>query len=85
MQKKLKELRDKGVEVIACRDNVTDHRTHLKGVQPRGWPAGKTWENVPGGQSGNEVVVATTGTDSKRRVPVRGEGHGSINLTLHEG
>ena len=83
-EKRLKELRDKGVEVIACRDSVTDHWDHLKGVQPRGWPAGKTWDNVPGCQGGKEVVVATTGTDSKRRVPARGEGHGSVNMTLHE-
>jgi Anthrax toxin lethal factor, N- and C-terminal domain len=75
-------------KVIACRDNITDYRTDLKGVQPRGWDPGDTWDIVPGVFSGdkNEVVIATIGhgTAAGAHVPATGEGHGSSNLTIHE-
>jgi uncharacterized Zn-binding protein involved in type VI secretion len=74
---------------VACRGSVTDYRTALRGVQPRGWPTGSTWDSVPGAYmpDTNEVVIATTGhgTPGGAHVPATGEGHGSANLVLHEG
>ena len=83
-ESRLSQMKKNGTKVIACRGSVTDYWTNLKKQQPRGWAPGKTWDIVPGGQSGKEVVVATTGEGNNRRVPVRGEGHGSVNMTLHE-
>jgi hypothetical protein len=81
-------MTNNGTKVIACRDNITDYRTDLKGVQPRGWDPGDTWDMVPGVYLGddNEVVVATIGhgTAAGAHVPATGEGHGSHNLTVHE-
>jgi hypothetical protein len=81
-------MTDNGTKVIACRDNITDYRTDLKGVQPRGWDPGDTWDIVPGVYLGdtNEVVIATIGhgTGAGAHVPANGEGHGSHNLTIHE-
>jgi hypothetical protein len=77
-----------GVKVIACRDSVTDFASDLKGVQPRGWPPGATWDSVPGAYmpDRNAVVIATTGhgTPPGAHVPATGEGHGSANLVIHE-
>jgi hypothetical protein len=74
--------------VIACRGSITDYRTDLKGVQPRGWPPGATWDTVPGlaNSARNEVVIATIGhgTTAGAHVPKSGEGHGSANLVIHE-
>jgi hypothetical protein len=74
--------------VIACRNSITDYRTDLKGVQPRGWPPGATWDSVPGvaNSSRNEVVIAVIGhgTTAGAHVPQTGEGHGSANLVIHE-
>lgn len=79
-------LRMKGARIIVCRGSITDHAKDLKGVQPRGWPAGMTWDIVPGVYLPNrkQVVVATLAMPGGRRLPVRGEGHGSFNLLLHE-
>lgn len=84
----LQRLKDKGVKVKVCRGSITEYRTDLKGVQPRGWPAGMTWDSVPGvyNTSKKEVVIATVGhgTDAGAHVPAKGEGHGSQNLVIHE-
>jgi len=76
------------VSVVAARNSVTDHLTHLQGVQPRGWPPNATWDNVPGAYNPatKEVVVATRGhgTPNGPQVAKTGDGHGSYNLTLHE-
>jgi hypothetical protein len=75
------------VKVVACRESITDHRTDLKGVQPRGWPPGATWDNVPGVYLGDEraAVIATRDDGAgHRRVPPTGDGHGSFNVVLHE-
>ncbi len=84
----LQRLVDQGTKVVVCEGSVTDHLTSLKGVAPRGWPPGSTWDNVPGlyNPAGNEVVIATVGqgTDAGAHVPASGEGHGSYDLVLHE-
>jgi hypothetical protein len=84
----LEQMQKNGTKVIACRGSVTDYRTDLKGVQPRGWPPGSTWDKVPGSNTPdkNEVVIAVIGHDTPAgpHVPKTGEGHGSVNLVAHE-
>ena len=84
----LEQMQKNGTKVIACRNSVTDYRTDLKGVQPRGWPPGSTWDKVPGSnmRDKNEVVIAVTGhgTAAGAHVPKTGEGHGSVNMAAHE-
>jgi uncharacterized Zn-binding protein involved in type VI secretion len=82
-------LEAKGGKIVVCRGSVTEYRTDLKGVHPRDWPAGATWDTVPGvySEDKNEVVIATVGhgTPAGAHVPATGEGHGAANLVLHEG
>lgn len=76
-----------GVQVVACRDSVTDHLTNLRGVTPRGWPPGSTWDRVPGlyDPASMTVVMAThDGATGKRELPDTGYGHGSSNALFHE-
>ncbi len=83
----LQQMERNGTKVVAARGSVTDARTELRGVQPRGWPPGKTWDQVPGAfmPDTNEVVVATqAGPNGTRQVPPTGSSHGSANLVLHE-
>lgn len=83
----LQQMERNGTRVVAARGSVTDARTDLRGVQPRGWPPGKTWDQVPGAfmPDTNEVVVATqAGPNGSRQVPPTGSSHGSANLVLHE-
>ncbi|WP_458412937.1 anthrax toxin lethal factor-related metalloendopeptidase [Schinkia sp. CFF1] len=49
----------------------------LKGVTPRGWSKDKTWDQVPGA-GGKYIAAAKIGASDQ------GNGHGSINLELHE-
>jgi len=72
-----------GVDVMVCRTSVTDYMTELKGVRPRGWPPGSTWDQVPGlySPSKNEVVIATESRLGGRIVSTR---HGSENMVFHE-
>jgi hypothetical protein len=80
-------LKQQGTKVVVCRGSVTDYLTDLKGVRPRGWPPGSTWDSVPGlcDSPKNEVVIAIIGHASgKPHVPRKGEGHGSYNLVVHE-
>lgn len=84
----LEQMKANGTKVVACRGSVTDYDASLRGVQPRGWPAGSTWDQVPGmyDPNKNEVVVATVGhgTPAGAHVPGTGEGHGSANMPIHE-
>ena len=77
-----------GCKVVVCRKSVTDYRTDLKGVHPRGWSKGKTWDKVPGLYSPEkkEVIVAVVGhgTATGPHYPRTGEGHGSASLLVHE-
>jgi hypothetical protein len=49
----------RGAKVVAVH-HLTDALPELKGVAPRGWPAGATWDAVDGCWSGgkNEIIVA---------------------------
>lgn len=49
----------------------------LKGISPRGWSSHKTWDQVPGA-GGTYIAAAKIGASEP------GNGHGSINLELHE-
>jgi hypothetical protein len=78
----LEALKKKGVKVVVCRNSVTEIRQDLKGVQPRSWPPGTTWDTVPGLNDPNSkrVIIATR----NGQVPPTGDGHGGVNLVLHE-
>lgn len=68
-----------GARAIMFSGNLTDvwgYRS-LKGVQPRGWPEGSTWDIVPGAGS-PEGFAANPGREQT------GRGHGSTSLALHE-
>ena len=56
--------------------NITelDKMRHLRGVQPRGWSEGKTWDVVPGAHS----------PGIRRTLIGPHKGHGSTDLSLHE-
>ncbi|MGE0385111.1 MAG: hypothetical protein AB7Q97_10305 [Gammaproteobacteria bacterium] len=82
--KMLETMHKNGTDVIACKDSITDYHTDLKGVQPRGWPNGSTWDQVPGAGGAKEVVIATKGTGGGKHVPAQGEGHGAFDLFGHE-
>ena len=89
-KKVLEDLNKAGIQTECCRGPVTESIPELKGVQPRGWPSGSTWDSVPGVYSGSvkKVVVGTMEKDGKRHVPAKGEGpipHGTPNLIGHEG
>jgi len=80
-------LKTNGTKVKVCRGSVTDYLTELRGVKPRGWPPGMTWDSVPGLQqpAKKEVVIATIGhAGHDAHVPKTNEGHGSANLVIHE-
>lgn len=52
-----------------------DHMQQYRGVQPRGWPAGSTWDTVPGAWAGGWGRLLLGGG---------GHGHGSTSLAGHE-
>lgn len=76
----------KRARIVVCRESVTDHERSLRGARPRGWPEGKTWDIVPGAYlpKRSQVVVATRAGPSGRRIAPQGDGHGSVDLLLHE-
>jgi hypothetical protein len=84
----LTRLKNDGTTIVVCRVSVTDYLTQLRGVQPRGWPRGSTWDSVPGVfyPETNEVVLAVVGhnTPVGPHMAATGEGQGSANVMLHE-
>ena len=82
----LQSLEQAGVKVVVTQGTVTEHLTHLKGVTPRGWPPGSTWDQVAGlyNPATKEVVIAThPAGDAARRLPGADES-GSADVLLHE-
>ena len=75
-----------GVQVVVCRDSVTDYWPALSGWCGPGWPAESTWDSVPGTYLAGtkEVIVATCLVRGQVRVPPFAYRHGSFNLLLHE-
>ncbi|MFD9628444.1 anthrax toxin lethal factor-related metalloendopeptidase [Peribacillus muralis] len=69
-----------GVRVKLFEGNLTENQSaaKLKGETPRGYMNKKTtWDDVPG-MGGSHTVLVKIGASNK------GNGHGSINLELHE-
>jgi hypothetical protein len=67
------------LDILAGR-GITEHPTYasMKGVKPRGWNTDHTWDDVPGAGpaiAGNPTVIVA----NRLR-----EGHGSLNLVIHE-
>jgi hypothetical protein len=52
----------RGVKIKVAR-RVVDERPHLRGVRPRGWPSGATFENLGACYDAHEVIVAEVYTD----------------------
>lgn len=76
-----------GIGVVACHDSVTDYATDLRGIHPRNWPEGATWDSVPGAYipAVHNVVIATiAGAGGARHVPAYGELQGSRSIAIHE-
>ncbi|WP_316569872.1 anthrax toxin lethal factor-related metalloendopeptidase [Neobacillus sp. YIM B06451] len=75
----LKKIHQAGIVIRLFNGKLTDNPSaqHLKGVIPRGYTNEMTWDDVPG-IGGSKVVLVKIGASS------RGNGHGSINLELHE-
>ncbi|WP_158633981.1 anthrax toxin lethal factor-related metalloendopeptidase [Radiobacillus deserti] len=72
-------LVDQGVKIRLFEGSLTDEPLlyYLKWEKPRGWTKDVTWEDVPGA-GGGWLISAKIGAS------VPGNGHGSINLELHE-
>ncbi|HZG70399.1 MAG TPA: hypothetical protein VEY51_02600 [Chondromyces sp.] len=76
----LEKAADIGIKVILFNGELTSQPAlaHLKGKVPRGYINKETtWDDVPGA-GGTKNVYAKIGHSDK------GQGHGSINLELHE-
>jgi len=75
----LEKIINNGISMKLFTGKLTDNPTasHLKGKIPRGYTNNVTWDDVPG-IGGSKVVLVKIGASDK------GQGHGSINLELHE-
>jgi Pro-Pro endopeptidase len=76
----LQRINEKGIHIKLFTGSLTDNRAaeDLKDEQPRGYINEKTtWDDVPGMGGGQTVLVKIGASD-------KGEGHGSVNLELHE-
>jgi hypothetical protein len=73
----LQHMQRSGLHITVARGSVTDYLTSLKGVHPRGYPPGATWDTVPGTvdpADPHNIVVATHA----------GPQSASADVTLHE-
>ncbi|WP_374717450.1 toxin [Neobacillus sp.] len=75
----IEKIYQEGIIVNLFSGKLTDHTTtrHLSGKTPRGYQNEVTWDDVPG-IGGSKVVHVKIGASEK------GNGHGSVNLELHE-
>ena len=68
-------IKDKGLKEVHIGIGAMpdlDDNSRFKGIRPRGWPPGETWDIVPGAYGHETVVAGATGR------------HGSDSLILHE-
>jgi hypothetical protein len=74
----LEKVVENNIRIKLFTGSLTDQPgfTHLKGIKPRGYER-FTWDDVPG-TGGSKLALAKIGHS------VKGKGHGSINLELHE-
>lgn len=70
-------LRENGGRVSVFDGPITNHpdMAHLKGVQPRDWPAGKTWDDVGGAQMEGRVYIGYTGESGSASTALHETGH----------
>jgi Pro-Pro endopeptidase len=75
----LEQINHSGIELRLFEGKLTDNpsASHLKGIIPRGYQSKTTWDDVPGIGGGKTVLVKIGASE-------KGNGHGSINLELHE-
>ncbi|MBE4910144.1 toxin [Bacillus luteolus] len=76
----LQQLISENITIKLFNGNLTDEPSaaHLKGTTPRGYSnKSKTWDSVPG-IGGGKMALAKIGHSEN------GDGHGSLNLELHE-
>ena len=75
----LKKVRNQGIIVKLFTGKLTDNPTasHLSGKVPRGYEQNTTWDDIPGVGGGKTVLI-------KIGSSTIGNGHGSVNLELHE-
>ncbi|MGD6944224.1 anthrax toxin lethal factor-related metalloendopeptidase [Cytobacillus gottheilii] len=75
----LEKVNKEGIYIKLFSGKLTDNPTasHLQGIIPRGYTSNKTWDEVPG-IGGSQTVLVKIGSSEK------GQGHGSVNLELHE-
>ena len=73
----MKQSRNGGVFIVnGPMTEASPQMAKLKGVTPRGWPPGRTWDEVPGGYSKlHRQLLLGNGTT---------HAHGSSNLANHE-
>jgi len=75
----LTKIVDEGIVVKFFTGKLTDEpsASYLRGLTPRGYFSGTTWDDVPG-LGGDRIVLVKIGHSEY------GKGHGSVNLELHE-
>jgi Pro-Pro endopeptidase len=75
----LNAIKNKGINLKLFIGKLTDNPTasQLAGQVPRGYTSNVTWDDVPG-IGGSKLVLVKIGSSEP------GEGHGSVNLELHE-
>jgi Pro-Pro endopeptidase len=75
----LQKIKNQGINLKLFMGKLTDNPTasQLAGQIPRGYTSNVTWDDVPG-IGGSKLVLVKIGSSEP------GEGHGSVNLELHE-
>ncbi len=75
----LEKINNQGINLKLFTGKLTDNPTarQYAGQVPRGYNSNVTWDDIPG-MGGSKVVLVKIGASEK------GEGHGSVNLELHE-
>ncbi|MDR7238561.1 anthrax toxin lethal factor-related metalloendopeptidase [Neobacillus drentensis] len=75
----LEKINNQGINLKLFTGKLTDNPTarQYAGQVPRGYTSNVTWDDIPG-MGGSKVVLVKIGASEK------GEGHGSVNLELHE-
>lgn len=75
----LEKISNHGINLKLFIGKLTDNPTAIQyaGLVPRGYSSNVTWDDIPG-MGGSKVVLVKIGSSDK------GEGHGSVNLELHE-
>jgi len=81
---RLTRIRDDGVRIASSRGSITDHAVDLRGVAPRGWPPGSTFDTVPGVYRPEKKDVIISTIEGPNGTRVVSNAHGSYDMVLHE-